>query len=457
MEDIPEQKTKVTSYIPRPAHGGITYPDRSSRYYIIGTIFLAGLFGFLDRQIISLLVIPIRTDLHLSNTQVSLLYGFAFVFLFATVGLFIGRMIDRHSRRTILAIGVAVWSLATVGCGLAPNFTWLFIARVMVGSGEACLAPAACSILADCFTPAYRSRALFVYMVGAFVGVGASMLVGGILFEFIGHQHLTVAGLASWRLVFVLIGAPGLMIAILARLMTEPTRKGIVISHGEPAWDRLIPYLARHWPLFAAVYAAQAAMAFWTYGLHAWMPTYLIRRFGLSVAAVGTQMGVLLAAGGIIGALTSVQMCDRWTFGGVPAAKFRITAIGAMAAFPAMVVLPLATSAWQVWTCLAVLVTAAPFSSCTATIMMQDLFPNQLRGQGTSLMLFIISLLGTSAGPLAIGMLIDAGGDNPGQIVKAITFASLPALLLVVVLWKFSVRRYDTVRLPILEADTSTN
>ena len=137
-----------------PTTSGAVYPGPAQRNYIIGTIFLAGLFGFLDRQIISLLVVPIRADLNLSNTQVSLLYGFAFVFLFATAGLFIGRLIDRHNRRTILAIGVAVWSLATIGCGLAPDFTWLFLARVVVGTGEACLAPAACSILADCFRPA---------------------------------------------------------------------------------------------------------------------------------------------------------------------------------------------------------------------------------------------------------------------------------------------------------------
>ena len=433
---------------------GNVYPNCISRCYILGTIFLAALFGFLDRQVISLLVIPIRADLHLSNTQVSLLYGFAFVFLFATAGLVIGRLIDRYNRRTVLSIGVAVWSIATVSCGLAPNFTWLFIARVVVGTGEACLAPAACSILADCFTPRYRSRALFVYMLGAFVGLGASMLLGGVLFELIEQRRVVIAGLGSWRLVFALIGTPGLLVALLTRLMEEPTRKGIIAQHAPTGWQRFIPYLAQHSPLFVALYAAQGAMAFWTYGIHAWMPTYFMRRFGLSIATVGIQMGALLAAGGVLGAFVSVQLCDRWTRRGVPAAKFRITAIGAIVALPAMLVLPLATAAWQAWACLAVLVTAGPFSSSTANIMMQDLFPNRLRGQATTLMLFIISLLGSSAGPLTVGLLIDSLGERPDQIVTAMTFASLPAILLVIVLWVCSVRRYDAVRLPILEADT---
>lgn len=437
-----------------PTNTGVGYPGPAQRSYIIGTIFLAGLFGFLDRQIISLLVVPIRADLNLSNTQVSLLYGFAFVFLFATAGLVIGRLIDRYNRRTILAIGVAVWSLATVACGLAPNFNWLFLARVIVGTGEACLAPAACSILADCFRPAYRSRALFVYMLGAFVGLGASMIVGGIVFEMVEREGWTIAGIGSWRLVFVLIGAPGLLIAVLVRLMPEPTRKGVALLEGlEP--ERILPYLKRHWRLFLAVYVAQSAMAFWSYGIHAWMPTYFIRRFDLSIATVGTQMGFMLAIGGILGAFVGVQLCDRWTLRGTPAAKFRVAAIGSMIAIPPMLLLPFAEAPWQAWACLAVLVTAGPFSSSTGTIMMQDLFPNRMRGQGTTLMLFIISVLGTSAGPLTVGLLIDRMGDDPAHIVTAMTLASLPALFLVLAMWLSSIRRYDAVRIPIFKADST--
>lgn len=429
-----------------------SYPGAAQRAYIVATIFVAGIFGFLDRQIISLLLVPIRSDLHLNNTQVSLLYGFAFVVLFSTAGLFIGGMVDRYHRRSIMAAGVAIWSVATICCGLAPSFGWLFLARIAVGMGEACLAPAACSILADSFTPQYRSRALFSYMLGAFVGLGASMAIGGALFQTIEQHGLSLFGLTSWRLVFVLIGLPGILIAVMAQLMNEPARKGVACQGTETA-SGLISYLARHWRVLGAIFIAQSAMAFSSYGIHAWLPSYFIRRFGLPVADVGTTMGLLLAVGGIVGAFASVQLSDRWTLAGVPAAKLRVTALGALAALPAVAAFPWATQAWQAWACTALLVTASPFASSTATIMTQDLFPNRMRGQGTALMLLSISLFGTSLGPLTVGLLIDRLGDTPQHMAEAMSLSGAPALILVVMSWLLCRGRYDDVRLPIFRAD----
>lgn len=133
------------------------YPTRRSAYFVSSIVFLATLSGFLDRQLLAILVGPIKHDLGISDSGMSLLYGFAFVLLYSTLGLVIGRWVDRGRRKYVLAVGIGTWSLMTMLCGLAPGYWWLFAARMGVGVSEACLTPAACSLIADCFQP--RARA----------------------------------------------------------------------------------------------------------------------------------------------------------------------------------------------------------------------------------------------------------------------------------------------------------
>ncbi len=213
--------------ISSPANG-IPYPARRAAFYVAFIVFTATMFSFLDRQILAILVDPIRRDLHVSDTEMSLLYGFAFVILYSTLGLPIGRLIDRHQRRLILATGIAVWSLMTMACGLAHSYAMLFCARIGVGIGEACLTPAACSLLADCFEPGVRGRAMGFYLVGVYSGIGLSLLAGGLLYGALARSPglPLLGGLAPWRAVFVIVGSPGLVIAALALTLREPGPTG---------------------------------------------------------------------------------------------------------------------------------------------------------------------------------------------------------------------------------------
>ncbi|MGA1731008.1 MAG: MFS transporter, partial [Steroidobacteraceae bacterium] len=187
-------------------------------YYAVGVLTVAYVLSFIDRTILALLVAPIRADLGISDTQLSLLHGLAFAIFYTTLGIPIALLADRLNRRNIIAAGIAVWSLATAVCGLTRSFAQLFLARVAVGVGEAALSPAAYSMIADLFPRERLGRALGIYNVGAFAGAGLAFLIGGAVIAAVaqaGAVHLPVLGeVRNWQLVFFIDGLPGLLLAL---------------------------------------------------------------------------------------------------------------------------------------------------------------------------------------------------------------------------------------------------
>ncbi|MDR3511945.1 MAG: MFS transporter [Caulobacteraceae bacterium] len=438
----------MTSETARP----VGYPTRRDAYYVAFIVFTATAFSFLDRQVLAILVDPIRHDLQVSDTRMSLLYGFAFVILYSTLGLPIGRLIDRSQRRLILAAGVATWSVMTIACGLAHDYWTLFAARIGVGVGEACLTPAACSLLADCFEPRVRGRAMSVYLLGVYVGLGLSMAVGGALYEALRRGvHLPFIGaLAPWRAVFVLIGAPGLLIAALAPTMREPPRQDLAAATGggAPADDAnpgLVRYLRLNASTIATALAAHGLLAFVSYALMGWAPSVLVRQFHQPRAAVGLTLGVLSLVGGVVGALWGSIVSDRWTAQGMTAAKFRVCAIGAGFAAVGLTILPFATAAWTAFAAITLCLTALPFASASGQTMVQELFPNRLRGQGSAMMVLLMGLFGAGGGPLAVGLLSDTLLRRQGLSV-AIVSTGLPAAIAVLLLYLLGRDAYEAAR-----------
>src|SRR5882762_2149076 len=180
----------------------LPYPSRKVAWFACAILFLGCTLAFMDRAIISLFIIPIQRDLHISDTQVSLLVGFAFGAFNALFGLPVARWIDGGRRRTIAAIGIAVWSVAATCCGLATNFWQLFFGRVGVGAGEASVTPAGVSLLADFFPPKRRGRAMGLFYAGTFVGGGCALILGGFLWRSLGDRLVAlplVGPLHSWQ------------------------------------------------------------------------------------------------------------------------------------------------------------------------------------------------------------------------------------------------------------------
>jgi len=199
-----------------------------SAAYIVAALFTAWMLAYLDRQIVSLLVPALKHSLHLSDSQVSLLQGIAFSLVFGLAGIPLGRFADRTVRRTLVAAGMAFWSLATIACGLADSFAHLFVARMCVGLGEACMAPAIVSLVADYFAPSHRGRALGFVQIGAPIGNSAALILGGALLTYLTLVEASGAlpfGLEPWQLVFITVGAPGILAAAVVMFLQEPPRR----------------------------------------------------------------------------------------------------------------------------------------------------------------------------------------------------------------------------------------
>jgi MFS family permease len=198
---------------------------------VVGVLTFVYIFSFIDRQILNLLVRPIRRDLGISDFQMSLLMGFSFALFYTLFGIPLGRLADSRSRRTIIAVGFTVWSLMTAGCGLARNFVQMLLLRVGVGVGEAALSPAAYSIITDYFPPKRRATAISVYSMGIYIGSGIAFIVGGLVAGLAAAQETwnvpLVGATRPWQVVFFIVGIPGVFLALLMYTVREPARRGI--------------------------------------------------------------------------------------------------------------------------------------------------------------------------------------------------------------------------------------
>ena len=201
-------------------------------WFVVLVLTIAYTCSFIDRQILTLLIEPIRRDLHITDTQVSLLGGLAFSILYTTLGIPIARLADQTHRRNLMAAGLAFWSIMTATCGLARSFWGLFAARIGVGVGEAALSPAAFSLLADYFPPQRLARAISVYSMGLYFGAGLALMIGGSVVqgrvERAGARVLPVIGeVFPWQMTFFAVGLLGLPALLLMFTIREPVRRGM--------------------------------------------------------------------------------------------------------------------------------------------------------------------------------------------------------------------------------------
>ncbi|HJL81007.1 MAG TPA: MFS transporter, partial [Gammaproteobacteria bacterium] len=214
-----------------------TYPSNKRAWYAVIILTIAYIVSFLDRQILALVVQDVKTDLDLSDTQVSLLLGFAFALFYTTMGIPIGRLADKKSRRAIIATGITIWCLMTAACGLARNYTQLFLARVGVGVGEATLSPSGLSMISDYFPAEKRGKALGFFNMGVSVGSGIAFIGGGQIIAYVSDAPPIIlpyiGEIFAWQALFLLVGLPGLIVAVLMRTVKEPSRKDKIIIRGQ--------------------------------------------------------------------------------------------------------------------------------------------------------------------------------------------------------------------------------
>jgi MFS family permease len=393
------------------------YPPAGCAWYVVAVLTLAYVVSFIDRQILSLLVMPIRADLGISDTQISLLMGATFAVFYTLFGIPLGRLADTRSRRTIIAAGIGFWSLMTAGCALAKSFWQLAVMRVGVGVGEAALSPSAYSLIADYFRPARRSTAMSVYSMGIYIGSGLAFILGGIVVKFSAGQESFIVPLIgtvrSWQLVFLIVGLPGLAVALLLYTIREPGRKGIqrpsdaAISTSPPTMAEVWAYLYDNWGTFACLNLGVAMITLNAYGMSAWVPEMFGRRYAWTPVERGTVFGLIVGIAGTSGIVMGGRVADWLSERGYGDATLRVAVLAALAWLPFGVVYPLVPSA--VWSAglltPAVFFSSMPFGVAPASI--QRIMPNAMRAQATALYLFVINLIGMGLGPTVVAVMTE--------------------------------------------------
>jgi MFS family permease len=382
------------------------YPNRPYAWTVVAILIATAVLSYTDRQVLSLIVDPIRGDLGISDTQISLLLGTAFAVVYGIAGIPLGFLADRISRRNLIFAGVLVWSLGTIGCGLAHDFGQIFASRIVVGLGEAALSPAAISLISDYFPPSRRGTAVGFFLSGIAMGNGAAILIGGGVLHLIESGALTgtlLAAQAPWRMVLLVIGGPGFLWALAILLIREPARRAAeaaAAAVGMP--DRRTPGNSA-WARVAPVYLVLAAASFVDNAVGAWAPTLLIREFGKDPAQVGLELGLLLTAGFGGGVLIGGALSDRAGVRGGWPRKLQVCACAGLLILPVSLLMDSAAftvvlAGVPLYFALSGIVTAVGFSAIL------DVMPNRARGLAMSVSFFLNVALGAGLGPTAVAL-----------------------------------------------------
>lgn len=407
----PANGTRVTEPPQRSAGDEIS-PAYAS--YVLGLLFVAYVFNFIDRQILGILLDSIKRDLQVSDSVMGLLTGTAFAVFYATLGLPIARLADVWVRRTIVALGLALWSGMTAASGLAQNLVQLAGARIGVGVGEAALSPPAHSLISDYFPLEKRATALGIYAVGIHVGTLFGFKGGGVLDDAFG-----------WRNTFLIVGLPGLLLALLVRFtVREPKRGRTDAARRAPAPAVPVLEVLRHLmrqPSFVLLSIAMGFTAFAGYAFSVWAPAFLRRAHGWSSSEAG-DLGWPIGIGGAAGSIFAGWLADRlgrrdprwWSW--VPA-------------FAGVGPLPF-TLAFLFWDepLLALVVSTpgmaiAAFYQGPSFAAVQNLAPPPMRAVASGLLLFITTMIGYALGPPAIGLLNDHAFAHHGELAVRYSLA----------------------------------
>ncbi|MBU9312855.1 MFS transporter [Burkholderia multivorans] len=437
MQPAPISRTPEERWASSEARTAAQYPSAGYAWYVIGVLFVVTLMSQTDRLLPSLVVGPLRREFGISDTAFSLLQGYAFAVFYTLAGLPLGRLVDRGSRRNLICAGLVFWGVATALFAFGQTYTQLLLARVGVGIGEAVLAPAAYSLIADCVEPARRGRALAVYYTSLAIGSGASLLLGGWLLAVIPAAGMTVAGFGhvpAWRVAFVAAALPSLPLALLMLAsVREPVRHETtpsVAAERAASVREFARYLHAHAGTFARVLTYPALLSIIGYGALAWAPTLFARSFGMPPAHSGLLLGLIVAIAGAAGTLASGALSDRWAARGVGAARFRVALAGVCLFAAPSALWPLMPNAPLAFALLFVNVLGLSVAQAAAPTSIQAVVPNRLRGQAIALYLLLAGLLGIGLGPTAVALLTEHLFHQDAALRYSLALTAAPAALL---------------------------
>jgi MFS family permease len=387
------------------------YPRPAYAWYMVALLLVIYTFSFIDRQILGLLGPAIKADFGISDTQFGILTGFAFAVFYTAFGLICARYADSGNRRLLIVIGLFLWSLMTAASSLARSFTSLFLLRMGVGVGEATLAPAANSMLADSFPKERLSTALSVYSMGIPVGSALAFIVGGAVIDFAEKlPDIEVPGyglMGGWQKAFLMVGLPGLLLTVLMFTIKEPTRKGAAGTATSIPIRDVLKYFASKARAYSSVCIGVSMNAALGFGSVIFLPFFFVRYHDMAPADVGITFGLISLVTGPLGLLFGGWLADRlYKKDRKDAHIWALMAAPLGFAIPSFT-LPFIQDTTTAWVVLAFSNFFINSPSGVAFASLQIITPNQMRGQIISIYVMCTSIIGYGAGPFALGFFTD--------------------------------------------------
>lgn len=408
-----------------------------SAWYVVALLLLTQITSYIDRFLPGLMLSPIKRDLGLTDFEVGLLIGPAFGIFYVLMGLPFGWLADRVSRRNLLAGAIAVWSLMTAAGSMAQSFRPLLLARLGVGLGEAAVAPCAVSLISDYFPRDRRAKAMSVYMSGTFIGAGIAFLLGGPVVAAIAAAPapaLPLLGiLRPWQLTFLLVGLPGLFLALAMFTLREPPRREQTSGGGAGTLGTALSYARRRWRAFGTLMLASGCVV--TLGsLSFWNVALFERNWGWGVRDVGIATGLLFLTGGPVGTLLGVRLSSRWLAAGRREATLRVLWVGLAIAVPAFALYPVMPTPALALAVMFFAFIGQATAAAAGPASVSLIAPGQIRAQLTAIYYVVISVSGQLLGPPPVGWMTDRLG-GPSHLREAMTMevvaVGVPVLLFV--------------------------
>ena len=424
-----------------------SYPDKKHSYSAVAILTLAQVFAFIDRQIPSMLVEPIKQDFNLTDSQIALLGGAAFSIFYAIMALPIGYAVDRYKRTKVLGTGIFLWSLMTALAGLANSFGKLFGARIGVAVGEAVMAPISVSLVSDSFPENKQGKPMGIITAGVYIGIGITLLGGGFLIDYltsIGGITLPLIGyLKPWQATFMIVGIPGLVLAIAAFYLKEPQRiEDQVDSNHIVDRKNVFLHLKEHKKTLIPMFGGLIFMALIFYSFSFWAPTMMIRTFNISLTEVGFILGIITIISSITGTIIAGSAVDYLRNRNYTDAPVRTAMIAVILALPPIISLSFTQSELGAWICIALYLLFISSFAPLGLLAISGVSTGNVKGQTAAIHAFLMMAFGLSLGPQLTAFFTDFVFVDPNLLINSVSLTGLIVLPISALLFKLSLNRY---------------
>lgn len=435
-------------------------PSARQTWFVVIALSIAGIVSYIDRQVLNLLVEPIKADLGLSDIQISLLQGFSFALLYAVMAIPLAWLADRHNRKWVILGGLVCWSAATFASGLAAGFALLFFARMLVGVGEATLSPAGFSMISDYSAKERLPTALGVFTGSGFIGSGLALTIGGALYaklEADGPMTLFFGTFQPWQLTFMAVAMLSVPLFFLLLLIKEPARRDgnvVIATDDMPPALEILGFLKQHGKVFFPLFFGFSCFAAAQFGIGAWAPSFFIRVHEWTQLEVGQALGPVVMVAGVCGVVAGGYAAEQLLRRGMNDATLRLSLLAIVAALPFAVAFPLVGDGSLSLALLGFVLFfgTVPFGAGLSTFPM--ITPNRMRAQVIAVYLLIANLVGYSAGPILVATLTETVFADPAAIDRSLAIAAPGIMVCGIILIALAIPPYRSMRADIASLES---